>query len=41
MRGGKLVVPFHSCDLEISQKEVSGNFEPVTTFAQVTEIYHP
>ncbi len=39
LRGGKLLVIFGPCNLYISQKEASGNFESMTTFALLTEIY--
>jgi hypothetical protein len=39
LRGGKLLVIFGPCNPNISQKEGSGNFESMTTFALLIEIY--
>jgi hypothetical protein len=36
---GKLLVIFGLCNPHISQKEASGNFESMTTFALLIEIY--
>ena len=38
---GKLLVIFESCDLKISLKKASGNFESTTTCALLIAIYLP
>jgi hypothetical protein len=39
--GGKLLVTYGLCDLKNSQKKGTGDFESVTTFAVLVEIYQP
>jgi hypothetical protein len=39
LRGAKFLVIFGPCNSDISQKEASGNYESMTTFALLIEIY--